>query len=85
MDFFYLTENKSIVTEWSGGRWDRGYLWKRRERRKVENVFTQGTWVSHSGGGCERRGLVEIGSDNLTNRFPVTIRRGFGSGADRFR
>ena len=27
---------------------DRGYLEGQRKSRKEENVFTQGTWVSHS-------------------------------------
>jgi hypothetical protein len=40
---------KTMELSWNGagGSWEEGYLWKLREQQKEENVFTQGTWVSH--------------------------------------
>jgi hypothetical protein len=40
-------KTKELYLKWSGSYGDQGYLEVQRRPRKVENVFTQGTWLSH--------------------------------------
>jgi hypothetical protein len=53
----------------SGSCRDQGCLGVLREQQKEENVFTQGTWVSHWGGQGQQKDFLRIYVKKLIERY----------------